>query len=95
VICYEDILPGYLRRVGALHPNLLVNLTSDSWFGAGSEPWEHLALSVYRVRRVAGRDGARGELRCLRAHRSERPLARENLCGRSVSSSAPADGVSW
>ena len=47
VICYEDILPGYLRRVGALHPNLLVNLTSDSWFGAGSEPWEHLALSVY------------------------------------------------
>ena len=47
VICYEDILPGYLRRVGALRPNLLVNLTSDSWFGAGSEPWEHLALSVY------------------------------------------------
>ena len=47
VICYEDILPGYLRRVGALHPNLLVNLTSDSWFGAASEPWEHLALAVY------------------------------------------------
>ena len=47
VICYEDILPGFLRRVGALHPNLLVNLTSDSWFGASSEPWEHLALSVY------------------------------------------------
>jgi apolipoprotein N-acyltransferase len=47
VICYEDILPGFLRRVGALHPNLLVNLTSDSWFGAHSEPWEHLGLSVY------------------------------------------------
>ena len=47
MICYEDILPGYLRDVGALHPNLLVNLTSDSWFGAGSEPWEHLALAVY------------------------------------------------
>jgi apolipoprotein N-acyltransferase len=47
VICYEDILPGFLRKVGALHPNLLVNLTSDSWFGANSEPWEHLALSVY------------------------------------------------
>lgn len=47
VICYEDILPGYLRSVGARHPNLLVNLTSDSWFGAGSEPWEHLALSVF------------------------------------------------
>jgi apolipoprotein N-acyltransferase len=47
VICYEDILQGYLRGVGRLHPNLLVNLTSDSWFGAGSEPWEHLALAVF------------------------------------------------
>jgi apolipoprotein N-acyltransferase len=47
VICYEDILQGFLRRVGQLHPDLLVNLTSDSWFGAGAEPWEHLALSVF------------------------------------------------
>jgi apolipoprotein N-acyltransferase len=47
VICYEDILPGYLRRVGELHPNILVNLTSDSWFGANTEPWQHLALSVF------------------------------------------------
>jgi apolipoprotein N-acyltransferase len=47
VICYEDLLPGFLRRVGRLHPNLLVNLTSDSWFGARAEPWEHLALSVF------------------------------------------------
>jgi len=47
VICYEDILQGYLREVGQLHPNLLVNLTSDSWFGAETEPWEHLALSVF------------------------------------------------
>jgi apolipoprotein N-acyltransferase len=47
VICYEDILPGFLRGVGQLHPNLLVNLTSDSWFGADTEPWEHLALAVF------------------------------------------------
>jgi apolipoprotein N-acyltransferase len=47
VICYEDILQGYLRQVGELRPNLLVNLTSDSWFGADTEPWEHLALSVF------------------------------------------------
>ena len=47
VICYEDILQGFLRSVGQLHPNLLVNLTSDSWFGAGTEPWEHLALAVF------------------------------------------------
>jgi len=47
VICYEDILQGFLRGVGQLHPNLLVNLTSDSWFGANTEPWEHLALAVF------------------------------------------------
>jgi len=47
VICYEDLLPGFIRGVGRLHPDLLVNLTSDSWFGARSEPWEHLALSVF------------------------------------------------
>jgi apolipoprotein N-acyltransferase len=47
VICYEDILQGFLRGVGRLHPNLLVNLTSDSWFGAQTEPWEHLALAVF------------------------------------------------
>jgi apolipoprotein N-acyltransferase len=47
VICYEDILQSFLRGVGQLHPNLLVNLTSDSWFGADTEPWEHMALSVF------------------------------------------------
>jgi apolipoprotein N-acyltransferase len=47
LICYEDILPGFVRQVGALHPDLLVNLTSDQWFGARTEPWEHLALSVF------------------------------------------------
>ncbi|HEY2466015.1 MAG TPA: apolipoprotein N-acyltransferase [Steroidobacteraceae bacterium] len=47
VICYEDILQGFLRGVGKLHPDLLVNLTSDSWFGADTEPWEHLALAVF------------------------------------------------
>jgi apolipoprotein N-acyltransferase len=47
VICYEDILPRFLRRVGLLQPNLLVNLTSDSWFGANAEPWQHLALAVF------------------------------------------------
>jgi apolipoprotein N-acyltransferase len=47
IICYEDILPGLLRRVGALHPNLLVNLTNDTWFGARAEPLQHLALAVF------------------------------------------------
>jgi apolipoprotein N-acyltransferase len=48
LICYEDILPDFCRRVAKLKPNLLVNLTNDAWFGRTSEPYEHLALAVYR-----------------------------------------------
>jgi apolipoprotein N-acyltransferase len=47
LICYEDLLPGLISDVGKLHPDILVNLTSDQWFGANTEPWEHLALSVF------------------------------------------------
>jgi apolipoprotein N-acyltransferase len=49
LICYEDILADFGRRLAALHPHLLVNITNDAWFGETSEPWEHLALSVYRA----------------------------------------------
>jgi apolipoprotein N-acyltransferase len=47
LICYEDLLPEFIGHTGKLHPDLLVNLTSDQWFGAGAEPYEHLALSVF------------------------------------------------
>jgi apolipoprotein N-acyltransferase len=47
VICDEDILGDFLRSVGNLHPNLLINMTVDSWYGARAEPWEHLALAVF------------------------------------------------
>jgi apolipoprotein N-acyltransferase len=51
MICYEDIFPSFGRRLAqkqAGAPNLLVNITNDAWFGRTSEPYEHLALSVYR-----------------------------------------------
>jgi apolipoprotein N-acyltransferase len=47
LICYEDLLPEFIHGLGKLHPDLMVNLTSDQWFGANSEPWQHLALSVF------------------------------------------------
>lgn len=47
IICYEDILPQFLRSVGALHPHVLINLTNDTWFGEKAEPWQHLALAVF------------------------------------------------
>jgi apolipoprotein N-acyltransferase len=48
LICYEDILPDFTRRAAALRPNLLVNITNDAWFGKTSEPYQHLALAVFR-----------------------------------------------
>jgi apolipoprotein N-acyltransferase len=49
LICYEDIIPGFARRVAALHPNLFVNITNDAWFGKTAEPYQHLALAVFRT----------------------------------------------
>jgi apolipoprotein N-acyltransferase len=49
MICYEDILPAFGRELGAQHPHLLVNITNDTWFGDSTEPWQHLALSVFRA----------------------------------------------
>ena len=48
MICYEDILADFNRKLAGKHPDLLVNITNDAWYGATSEPWEHMALSVYR-----------------------------------------------
>jgi apolipoprotein N-acyltransferase len=49
LICYEDILPGFTRRVAKLGPNALVNITNDAWFGRTAEPYQHLALAVFRA----------------------------------------------
>ncbi len=50
LICYEDILPRFTNSaVRHAHPELLVNLTNDAWFGDTAEPWEHLALSQMRA----------------------------------------------
>jgi apolipoprotein N-acyltransferase len=49
LICYEDILPSYARRVAKLGPNAFVNITNDAWFGRTAEPYQHLALAVFRT----------------------------------------------
>ncbi|MCA1663155.1 MAG: apolipoprotein N-acyltransferase, partial [Myxococcales bacterium] len=48
MICYEDIFPSFARRLIKRDPNILINITNDAWFGRTSEPYEHLALAVYR-----------------------------------------------
>jgi apolipoprotein N-acyltransferase len=53
MICYEDILPRFNRKLLVQGPNLVINVTNDAWFGQTSEPYLHLALSVLRA--VEGR----------------------------------------
>jgi apolipoprotein N-acyltransferase len=49
LICYEDILAGFVRRViHEANPHVLINLTNDAWFGDTHAPWEHLALAKLR-----------------------------------------------
>lgn len=52
-ICYEDIFPVHVRSLmqgGSSRriPDLLINLTNDSWYGKTTEPIEHLALATFR-----------------------------------------------
>jgi len=52
-ICYEDIFPGQVRSLmrggpDRRIPDLLINLTNDSWYGRTTEPTEHLALASFR-----------------------------------------------
>jgi len=52
-ICYEDIFPGHVRslmrgRPDRRIPDVMFNLTNDSWYGKTTEPTEHLALASFR-----------------------------------------------
>lgn len=50
LICYEDILPNFVRGVvREAKPQLFVNMSNDAWFGDTHEPWEHLALAKFRA----------------------------------------------
>jgi apolipoprotein N-acyltransferase len=47
LICYEDVLPGLTRRIGAQHPQLLLNLSDDAWFNSKIESRQHWGMAVY------------------------------------------------
>jgi apolipoprotein N-acyltransferase len=52
-ICYEGILPWAVRETmrdrGEGRPHVMVNLTNDSWYGAGHEQEQHLMLAAVRT----------------------------------------------
>jgi len=49
LICFEDSFPHGVREHVTSGTDLLVNLTNDGWFGAGSEQWQHAANAVFRA----------------------------------------------
>ncbi len=49
MICYEDIIPRFTRRLADKDPNVIINVTNDAWFGKTSEPAHHLALATFRA----------------------------------------------
>jgi apolipoprotein N-acyltransferase len=52
-ICYEDIVPRFVQQIMAPHggarPDLMVNITNDSWYGPYMEQAQHLALASFRT----------------------------------------------
>jgi apolipoprotein N-acyltransferase len=49
LVCYEGLLPGFVRPLGAQRPHALFNLTNDDWFGVTAERWLHLILTIPRA----------------------------------------------
>lgn len=49
-ICYEDILPGFVRRmVNEAKPHILINLTDDVWLADAQAAWIHMRLAQFRA----------------------------------------------
>lgn len=48
LVCYEDLLPNFARRVAIHDPDVFINLTNDAWFGQTAEPEHHLNLALMR-----------------------------------------------
>jgi len=47
--CYEDLMPGFVRKMGKQTPDFLLNQSNDAWFGRYIEPDQHMALAVPRA----------------------------------------------
>ena len=48
MICYEDLLPWFHFDLARQNPDVLLNLTTDAWFGRTPEAECHLSLAKFR-----------------------------------------------
>jgi apolipoprotein N-acyltransferase len=49
LICYEDTVPTLAREATQKGAELLVNITSDSWFGRSLAPHQHHLIAAFRA----------------------------------------------
>ena len=49
LICYEDTVPALAREATQKGAELLVNITSDSWFGRTLAPHQHHLIAAFRA----------------------------------------------
>ena len=49
LICYEGLLPGFVRRFIPKNPNIFINITNDDWFGKTAERYLHFLLTIPRA----------------------------------------------
>ncbi len=52
-ICYESVLPGFVRKFAAGGAEVLVNISNDGWFGKSAAREQH--LSMVRMRAAENR----------------------------------------
>lgn len=48
-VCYEALIMPFMRELAQNGSQIFVNVTNDSWFGAGNEPYQHLELAAHRT----------------------------------------------
>lgn len=49
LICYEIIFPHKAIDNSAPHPDMIINLTNDGWYGNSPGPYQHLVQSKFRA----------------------------------------------
>ena len=49
LICYEDTVPALAREATQKGAELLVNITSDAWFGRSLAPHQHHLIAAFRA----------------------------------------------
>ena len=48
-ICYESLFDFFTRDLARKQAHILLNVTNDSWYGRGFEPYQHLYMTLARA----------------------------------------------